>query len=476
MNVALRPWQAPPTRSSSVGRRGGGSRCDAAVRRSVSVADAHLHDSRRRARLLVRAVQAFRSRRLDGPVRRSKPRQYRARLRHRTREADTRARSGKSQVITATFRTKGAFTFLCSVSGHARLGMKGTFGVSTKPSPAKPPPPVDTLRSRLADACRNVRSTGARHRAARRHPSTLRRRADRNRADRPGRRGPPHAVPRPAREGQGHERARAAVDRLRARLRDERALLRLLQLDGRQRRHPHLRVPATSRPIRTSPTRTPSGCCSPSSSRGRTTTAGCSSSAPTAISTPRSGTVTAASSTRPASSPSARTSLLGNDPPHRPAARRSVRSPGRQPVRRRRRCPSGDLGLRPSQPVAILDRRGQRKPLRRRMRERRSARRSTWLRADRRDSTSAGRASRARVPFDATANCSGATAAVARIRARRARTAPSIGGVVVRDGRLPALAGRYLYGDFCTGRITSVDGRRTAPLRRAATSGSRCPS
>ena len=31
-----------------------------------------------------------------------------------------------------------------------------------------------------------------------------------------------------------------------------------------------------------------------------------------------------------------------------------------------------------------------------------------------------------------------------------------IGGVVVRDGRLPALAGRYLYGDFCTGRITSV--------------------
>lgn len=31
-----------------------------------------------------------------------------------------------------------------------------------------------------------------------------------------------------------------------------------------------------------------------------------------------------------------------------------------------------------------------------------------------------------------------------------------IGGVVVRDPRLPTLAGRYLYGDFCTGKITAV--------------------
>jgi hypothetical protein len=29
------------------------------------------------------------------------------------------------------------------------------------------------------------------------------------------------------------------------------------------------------------------------------------------------------------------------------------------------------------------------------------------------------------------------------------------GGVVVRDPGLPALAGRYLYGDFCRGRIAS---------------------
>jgi len=32
-----------------------------------------------------------------------------------------------------------------------------------------------------------------------------------------------------------------------------------------------------------------------------------------------------------------------------------------------------------------------------------------------------------------------------------------IGGVVARDPRIPALAGRYLYGDLCTGRITAVE-------------------
>jgi glucose/arabinose dehydrogenase len=52
---------------------------------------------------------------------------------------------GRSQTITVTFPKKGTFKFLCSVSGHARLGMKGIFGVSTKPPPpAPPPPPIDT--------------------------------------------------------------------------------------------------------------------------------------------------------------------------------------------------------------------------------------------------------------------------------------------------------------------------------------------
>lgn len=52
---------------------------------------------------------------------------------------------GQSQTITVSFEKKGAFRFLCSVPGHARLGMKGAFGVATKPPPPAPePPPIDT--------------------------------------------------------------------------------------------------------------------------------------------------------------------------------------------------------------------------------------------------------------------------------------------------------------------------------------------
>jgi hypothetical protein len=52
---------------------------------------------------------------------------------------------GQTQTITVAFPRKGTFGFLCSVSGHARLGMKGTFGVAVKPIEKPPPtkPPVD---------------------------------------------------------------------------------------------------------------------------------------------------------------------------------------------------------------------------------------------------------------------------------------------------------------------------------------------
>jgi glucose/arabinose dehydrogenase len=55
-------------------------------------------------------------------------------------------RPGQTQAIAVAFPRKGAFRFLCSVSGHARLGMKGVFGVSVRPRDADPPakPPVDT--------------------------------------------------------------------------------------------------------------------------------------------------------------------------------------------------------------------------------------------------------------------------------------------------------------------------------------------
>ena len=54
-------------------------------------------------------------------------------------------RPGQRQTIAVSFPRKGTFRFLCSVSGHARLGMKGAIGVSMKPPPPTPPaPPVDT--------------------------------------------------------------------------------------------------------------------------------------------------------------------------------------------------------------------------------------------------------------------------------------------------------------------------------------------
>ena len=50
---------------------------------------------------------------------------------------------GRSQTLSVTFPRKGSYTFLCSVSGHARLGMKGTFGVGARAAPPpKAPPPV----------------------------------------------------------------------------------------------------------------------------------------------------------------------------------------------------------------------------------------------------------------------------------------------------------------------------------------------
>ena len=54
-------------------------------------------------------------------------------------------RPRQRQTITVSFPRKGTFRFLCSVPGHARLGMKGAIGVSVKPPPLPPPvPPVDT--------------------------------------------------------------------------------------------------------------------------------------------------------------------------------------------------------------------------------------------------------------------------------------------------------------------------------------------
>jgi hypothetical protein len=67
------------------------------------------------------------------------------------------------------------------------------------------------------------------------------------------------------------------------------------------------------------------------------------------------------------------------------------------------------------------------------------------------------------LPFDLAARCDGATPPLFEYP-REGGACAVIGGVVLRDSRIPALAGRYLYGDFCAGKIEMVsveDGRVT---------------
>lgn len=68
------------------------------------------------------------------------------------------------------------------------------------------------------------------------------------------------------------------------------------------------------------------------------------------------------------------------------------------------------------------------------------------------------------LPFDPTVTCDGPVAPLLEYP-RAAGACAVIGGPVVRDARLSALVGRYLYGDFCAGNVTAVaveDGRVTA--------------
>lgn len=47
----------------------------------------------------------------------------------------------RTQTITVRFPKRGTFRFLCSVPGHATLGMRGTFAVGRPAAPARPPAP-----------------------------------------------------------------------------------------------------------------------------------------------------------------------------------------------------------------------------------------------------------------------------------------------------------------------------------------------
>jgi hypothetical protein len=59
------------------------------------------------------------------------------------------------------------------------------------------------------------------------------------------------------------------------------------------------------------------------------------------------------------------------------------------------------------------------------------------------------------LPFDPVATCHGAVPPLLDYP-REGGACAVIGGVVARDARMPALAGRYLYGDFCSGTITAI--------------------
>lgn len=60
---------------------------------------------------------------------------------------------GERQSLTVAFPNAGTFAFVCSVPGHAKVGMKGRFGVARPaPPPAAPPPPVVTSQTRVLTA------------------------------------------------------------------------------------------------------------------------------------------------------------------------------------------------------------------------------------------------------------------------------------------------------------------------------------
>ena len=361
---------------------------------------------------------------------------------------------GKSQVITATFRKKGAFTFLCSISGHARLGMKGTFGVSTKPLPVKPPPPVDTSDlvspTRIGTFDRPVLVTappGDTHRLfVVEQTGTVR-------IVRDG-----EVLPTPFLDLREKVKVTSEPGLLSIAFAPDYATSGLFYAFYNStagngdihisefRRHPtdpDLADPYTERVLLTivKPWENHNG--------------GMLQFGPDGYLYASVGDGDSGVLNPPGVFAQRKDSLLGKILRIDPRRRRSVRSSrptthsSAKPMPVPKSGPTvfatrGDSGSTRS-PEAFTSE----------MRERRTARRSTWLCADRRPSTSAGRASRD------PSHSMRRRAARARPRrlleyARDGSNCAVIGGVVVRDGRLPALAGRYLYGDFCTGGITSV--------------------
>ena len=52
---------------------------------------------------------------------------------------------GQTEALAVRFAKKGSYRYLCTVAGHARLGMKGVFAVGKKPAASQPPPTPPTV-------------------------------------------------------------------------------------------------------------------------------------------------------------------------------------------------------------------------------------------------------------------------------------------------------------------------------------------
>ena len=167
------------------------------------------------------------------------------------------------------------------------------------------------------------------------------------------------------------------------------------------------------------------------------------------------------------------------DGPHRAAARRRLRDPGRQPVRGPLGRARRGLRLRPAQPVPLLLRPRARAASRSATSARTRSRRSTTCRA------AAGRPPRGGYNFgwdvfEGRDRYEGGTAPghvpPVIAHSQDGGFCSIIGGYVIRDRALGrGWNGRYVYGDYCNARVRlarlrrgSAPSRGTAPARARA--------
>ena len=276
---------------------------------------------------------------------------------------------GQQQTITVQFKKAARVAYLCTVGGHAALGMKGTLVVG-KPRGAAAADDHARRRRRsptslqlTLDRRRSTGPTSSPRRPATRRAVFVVEQAgvirvidDGVLAD--------DAVPRHLRPGAGGERDGAARSRLRARLRRERALLRLLQPPRGQRQRLPRGVPPLVDRTRTRPIRTAARVVLTIVKPWENHNGGMLQFGPDGYLYVAVGDGDSGVLDPPGAFAQTLDDLLGNilriDP--RADGDQPYTVPDVEPVRRRRGREAGDLGLRLPQPVALLGRPGHRRP------------------------------------------------------------------------------------------------------------------